>query len=267
MDVNHAQNFVDAPLSVWSSGEIAQIFGEEVKTLQEPAAAYQRNIIALQNANEPDCENRINRSRVENVQPRVLPHNVALADVLTKYGSSMPVSDLFIDQASAFAPTSWKDWLLQAKKVLQVTAPNTKISAINRVDCLTALQAILGFTIQDLAAVLRITRPQLYKWLDASRDITVQEANRSRLEVVERIAQAWAARSSAALSLVSKERLNDGGNLFTMLCADVINEEAIVIIFDELLARLSGKPASRSRRVRDAGFTRRPSVRSQFFDE
>lgn len=166
---------------------------------------------------------------------------------------------------------AWTRWSGQAKEALQKAAATerrpTSAAARLRVERLTALQAAFGFTIQDLAAVLGITRPQLYKWLDASNEVKLQEASRARLATVERIAKEWESRSNAPLSAISKEPLSTGASVFAMLSAEAINEADINSGFDELVNKLLEKPKSRSQRLRDAGFTRRSSARSLPSDE
>lgn len=179
--------------------------------------------------------------------------------------------ELFADLDEYCPENSWTRWAGQTKEALQNAASTvrrqTTAAARWRVERLSALQAAFGFTIQDLATVLGITRPQLYKWLDAGNPTQPQEANRARLATVERIAKEWTSRSKAPLSSVSKERLTTGGTVFTLMSADVINDAAVIGAFDELIAKLQEKPKSRSQSLRERGFTRRPSVRSHPTDE
>lgn len=179
--------------------------------------------------------------------------------------------ELHADLDEYHVENSWTRWAGQAKEALQnavsTARRQTTAAARWRVERLSALQAAFGFTIQDLAAVLGITRPQLYKWLDAANPTQPQEANRARLATVERIAKEWASRSKAPLSAVSKEPLTAGGTVFTLMSAEVINDGDVINAFDELVAKLQEKPKSRSQRLREAGFTRRPSVGSLPTDE
>lgn len=178
----------------------------------------------------------------------------------------------FLDESDEFHDeNSWSRWASLAKEALRNAAltarRQTTAAARWRVDRLSALQAAFGFTIQDLATVLGITRPQLYKWLDVGNDIKLQEASSARLATVERIAKEWTARSKAPLRSVSKEPLNGGDNVFAMLSVEVISEDAVTAAFDELAGKLQEKPKTRSQRLREAGFTRRPSVRALLSDE
>lgn len=189
--------------------------------------------------------------------------------VSTSWPTTAP--ELHVDLDEYHAENSWTRWAGQAKEALQNAASTarrqTTAAARWRVERLSALQAAFGFTIQDLAAVLGITRPQLYKWLDAANPTQPQEANRARLATVERIAKEWTSRSKAPLSSVSKEPLTTGGTVFTLMSADVINDAAVIGAFGELIAKLQEKPKSRSQHLREVGFTRRPSVRSHPTDE
>lgn len=189
--------------------------------------------------------------------------------VSTSWPTTAP--ELLVDLDECQTDNSWTRWAGQAKEALQSAASTarrqTTAAARWRVERLSALQATFGFTIQDLAAVLGITRPQLYKWLDAANDIKLQEASRARLATVERIAKEWASRSKAPLSSVSKEPLLAGGTAFGLMSADVIDAAAVIGALDELIAKLHEQPKSRSQRLREAGFTRRPSVRALPSDE
>ena len=136
-----------------------------------------------------------------------------------------------------------------------------------RVNRLVAIQATFGLPVQTLASVLGISRPALYKWLDADDDVQPQAENRERLMAVERIAQQWRGRSVSPLSSVAHEPLENGGTVVAMLAAEVLDEGAVVGALDELAQRLQGKPKSLSQKMAEAGYARRPSRRSLSDDE
>ena len=119
----------------------------------------------------------------------------------------------------------------------------------------------------DFAQVLALSRHDLYKWLDVCKDVKLHGASRKRLDVVERIARQWQERTAAPFASVVKEPLAGGESAFSMMVAGVIDEAAIVGAFDELVAKLRSKPKSRSQKLADAGFTRRPSARALPTDE
>lgn len=98
--------------------------------------------------------------------------------------------------------------------------------------------------------------------VDVSNDVKLQGASRERLAAVERIAKQWRERSTAPLGSVAHEPLADGHTVLAMMVAEHIDEAAVVGALDELLAKLQGKPKSRSQKLADAGFKRRPSSRS-----
>jgi hypothetical protein len=138
----------------------------------------------------------------------------------------------------------------------------TKTPAALRVERLSAIQAALALPWQELAEVLRISRPNLYKWLDASKDITVQADNRQRLAAIERVSKLWREQTGAPLSAVIHEPLASGLTALQMLKADEIDEAALGRAFKELVGRLHQRPKTRSQRRAEAGFKRRPSARA-----
>lgn len=182
---------------------------------------------------------------------------------LSVYSWPTTSPELLMDLDELHAENSWSRWAGKTKEAFQKAVSKERrpltAAARFRVERLTVLQAAFGFTTQDLAAILGISRQQLYKWLDAASDVQLQEASRTRLSTVERIAEKWTSRSMAPLSSVSREALAGGSTVFTMLSADIIDEAVIVIAFNELVGKLQTKPKSRSQRLREAGFTRRVS--------
>jgi transcriptional regulator with XRE-family HTH domain len=188
------------------------------------------------------------------------------------------VDDLLVDAAG----TTWTHWAESTRKAFLDAAAKTadksakpqtreaqdlQPEAQRRVQRLVAIQAALGLTMQDLAAALNLSRPQLYKWLDPSQDVRLQEAKRQRLDTIERVAQAWQARSAAPLRAVAHEPLANGRTAFELLAADAIDEVAVNTAFGELTAKLQTQPKTRSQLLAEAGFKRRPSIRSLPSDE
>ena len=162
--------------------------------------------------------------------------------------------------------TLWAQWAETTKTALQQPTPEAKAvpsaAARLRVGRLAALQAVLGLSTSDLAQALGRSRPGLYKWLDASNDVKLQDASCQRLASVERIAKQWRERSTAPLSSVAHAPMDNGRTVLAMMVADEVDESAIVNALDELLAKLRAKPKSRSQNLADAGFKRRPTSRS-----
>jgi DNA-binding transcriptional regulator YiaG len=182
--------------------------------------------------------------------------------------------------AATYAPTSipteddldtWILWAGHAYAALQqarrAEAQLSTATARLRSERVAALQAVLGLTMRDLAAVLGITRQQLYKWIDEANDVKLQEASRIRLSLVERLSREWLARSTIPLSAVVHEALAAGGTLFDRLSGPSIDSPAVIAAFDEIGQRLQGRPKTPSERMAESGFTRRPSARSLPSDE
>lgn len=170
-----------------------------------------------------------------------------------------------------FSADSWSRWSEASQAAFLKATAEAKAApsaaARLRVERLAAIQAVLGLSTLDLAQVLGLSRPGLYKWLDASSNVKPQGASRERLAAVERIAKQWRERSTAPLSTVAHEPLADGRTILSMMVADQIDEAAIVGAYDELLGKLAGKSKSRSQKLAEAGFKRRPSAKSLPSDE
>lgn len=173
-----------------------------------------------------------------------------------------------------FGTDMWARWSEASEAALQkarmaalekappATKSTPSATAKLRVERLAALQAVLGLSIADLAQALALSRPGLYKWLDVSTDVKLQGASRERLAVIERIAMHWRERSTFPLGALAHEHLADGRTVFSMMTADQVNEAALIGAYDELVAKLAVKPKSRSQRLAEAGFKRRPSAKS-----
>jgi hypothetical protein len=163
--------------------------------------------------------------------------------------------------------TSWHNVLFEQHSEAPQTVAQEVSASQRRVDRLVGIQAALGFPVQVLAAVLRISRPALYKWLDLEDDVQPHADNHERLTAVERIADEWRARSASPLSSFAYESLANGQTIIDMLTTDVLDVTHIVGALDELISKLQAKPKSLSQKMMDAGYKRRPSRRSLSDDE
>ncbi len=156
----------------------------------------------------------------------------------------------------------WVRWAETTKSLLGQAEfdvePAPKAAARLRVDRLAAIQATFGLPTFALAEVLGVSRQQLYKWLDASKDITLQGASLARFAVIEGLAQAWRSRSVVPLTKLVHVPLAGGRTAIELLKAVDIEEAAVLGAFDELAARLHGQPKSLSQKMAEAGFVRRP---------
>lgn len=180
-----------------------------------------------------------------------------------------PTGGLSVVQREALEEIS--DWVVTTKGLLQKVdvdeTPATSATAKLRVARLASVQAAFGLSTQAMAGVLGITRQGLYKWLDESRDMTLQEASRQRLAMVEHLADLWRNRSNAPLSSMVHEPLTAGHTVLELLTDDVLDEGGITGAFDELVGKLQGKPKSPSQKMVEAGFTRRRQGKSLPDDE
>ena len=170
----------------------------------------------------------------------------------------------------ALGGSSWAEIAELAKPLrrnVEINPRHSSNSAANlRADRLTQIQASFGFPLSALADVLGVARQNLYKWLDATKDITLQESNRKRLAIVERLARTWRDQCAAPLVSVAYEPLADGRTVMQMLKGEVVEEE-VIGVFEELARKLRDKPKSLSQRMAEAGYTRRPSARALPSDE
>lgn len=128
-----------------------------------------------------------------------------------------------------------------------------------RTERLAAIQSSLGLPVQELAKLLNISRPQLYKWLDASNPLQLQSASRQRLDLAEDLAEHWRGISSRPLWPLLR---NGHESLLAELTAEQPDASTIKNRLAELGERLAHAPKSRSQLLREAGFAIRPSARS-----
>lgn len=163
---------------------------------------------------------------------------------------------------SGSASTNWLVWARTTRDALrQGVTPlggKTQTTSDNRTaQRIAELQAILGFSLRDLAQVLGVTRQGLYKWLDAKRAVRIQGANRDRFDQVERLMRVWRDLASTPLSSVASEPLESGQTLRQLLIEKEIDEDSVREALQELSRRLNERPRSRSQRLAARGFTKR----------
>lgn len=139
--------------------------------------------------------------------------------------------------------------------------------AAQRVERLTEILVNLGLSIQTLAEVLQVSRPQLYKWLDAEKLISLQKDSVRRLDEVEWLAKSWRTLSVAPLGPWVRERIDGDRSLLDILTVEPLPTAEIERTLSRIAARITQAPKSKSARLREAGFTRRASHRSLPSDE
>jgi hypothetical protein len=145
--------------------------------------------------------------------------------------------------------------------------PLPRTTAQLRTDRLARIQSAFGFPLQTLAQVLRLSRAQLYKWLDPDKDIDLHEESRSRLLLIEDLALKWNSVSKIPLSTVAYEPLPHARNIVALLTRAYLDLDAIETALSLLADRVASIPMTISQNMHDRGFTRRPSYRSLPSDE
>ncbi len=180
------------------------------------------------------------------------------------YGFHVSASPSII---SALSLTSCGDRVISTYEVIteeQITKiqPLPVTEADLRVDRLTKIQAAFGLSMKDFAEVLRISRAQLYKWIDSSEQIDIHDSNHSRLLLIEDLAKYWRKHSQAPLSRVIREPLNENLTLFDLLKARTIDKKKAEIALAILAEKLSKLAPTREQRLARSGFKRYPSHRS-----
>lgn len=131
-----------------------------------------------------------------------------------------------------------------------------------RVERIARIQAAFGLPVKTLASVLRVSRAQLYKWFDATRDLSIQGDNAERLVIMEALAQSWRRRSTQPLVAVGQEPIEHADTIIDLLSRPKIDRDAVEHAFDVLAEKLVDRPKTRGERLREAGFTRRRTHRS-----
>lgn len=126
-----------------------------------------------------------------------------------------------------------------------------------RVEKIVAIQSAFGISVQLLAKFLNISRAQLYKWMDAAKEIELQESSTIRLNLLDTLAVRWATISQAPLNNYIHDRLSTGGNIVDLLSADVLDASAVGAAFMELATLTSGRPKSLADRMLETGFQAR----------
>lgn len=160
-------------------------------------------------------------------------------------------------------PDPWISWAEAVKDAVTKTplpAAGAPAATRLRAERIGDIQAVLGFSIVDTARILGVTRQALYHWLDASKDVKLQEASRGRLACIERLVKNWGEHSTSPLASLAQEPLATGQTILQMMSANIVDEQKVMAAFDELARRLQTKAKSPSQRLAQSGATRRKSA-------
>jgi hypothetical protein len=161
----------------------------------------------------------------------------------------------------------WRNFFITPADLVRAPTALVHYPGKLRTDRLAKIQAAFGFSIQTLADVLRLSRAQLYKWLDPEKDIQLQQESRDRLQQIENLAARWLELSNASLNIVAREPLESGDNIIGLMSRARLDLPSIEAALDHMAGRVSLIPPSLSQQMRVRGFTRRPSAGSLPSDE
>lgn len=129
-----------------------------------------------------------------------------------------------------------------------------------RADRLAQIQSAFGFSLQDLARVLGISRAQLYKWLDPEREIQLHEDSRGRLNQILELASEWRRLSPLALNAFAHEPVPGASDIVALMSRPELDMDALRLGLHHLTARTT--PRTATEQLRERGFRRRPSASS-----
>jgi hypothetical protein len=103
------------------------------------------------------------------------------------------------------------------------------------------LKISMGLNILDLAAILHVSRPTIYDWID-SRKTTIHKKNQKRLNLVYEISKIWKARQIGQLgSYLHKPIGATNLSLFTLLKNDNLDYEKIKSYLDNIATTIVNK--------------------------
>lgn len=120
-----------------------------------------------------------------------------------------------------------------------------RLAAIGVKDQLSIIRLYLGVSVSDLASIMKVERPTIYKWASGA---SPRHKKLVRLNAVEEIAMEWRALSSAPLAKHIKTQV-EGNNLLDLLTEAEINRTTVSQILRLLSSAIPGEPASKKRRL------------------
>lgn len=157
-------------------------------------------------------------------------------------------------------PLSWLDLAVPCiRRAASVERAFDVASGARRVERLTAIQAALGASLSDVAKIFRLSRQGLYKWLDQTSDVRLQEARRARFDQLEGLIQYWRDLATRPLGELLHERLPAGTTLLELLSAEALDEGRVRSALEEIAQRVKVLPKSPGQRLAAKGFVRRPT--------
>lgn len=145
-----------------------------------------------------------------------------------------------------------------------VQRPNSQHRA-QRIDALAGIQSALALPIRTLAAVLSISPPQMYRWLDAESEVKLSNKSTARLRQIENLAMHWAELCTTPLSTIVKAYDTFAPNLLKHMSADALDSDLIKQEMSALGQRAKLRPMTLSERMSARGV--RSRSRTSFRDD
>lgn len=92
---------------------------------------------------------------------------------------------------------------------------------------ITQIKKNLGLNILELAAILRVSRPTIYEWME-SKEIKMRKRNQQRLNALNEIGKTWKEKQLGRLGSYLHKPLNESKkSLFELLKSDLLDMDRI----------------------------------------
>jgi len=137
--------------------------------------------------------------------------------------------------------------------------------AIQRVNALNEIQAAFGLAIRDLAKILNLSPPQIYRWLDPSDQVRLSAKSLNRLEEIGSLAKTWKVQSKTPLGSASKDPGSFVREAIALMSQEKIDPSKIKKTLVRQAEYLKDRPRTLSSKLRDRGIA--PRSRAQFRDD
>ena len=113
--------------------------------------------------------------------------------------------------------------LLQQKFASNFSFPSQITEIQNTYEQIKQLKISMGFNILELAAILRVSRPTIYNWIE-SKKTTIHKKNQKRLNRIYKISKAWESKNIGHLgNYLHKPLGSTNVSLFDLLKSDNLN--------------------------------------------
>lgn len=123
------------------------------------------------------------------------------------------------DLGTAFAPSSFLSWADDNfQKSLQKSAESFLDKTVS--EKIEHIGATLGVNILELAAILGVSRPTIYEWME-TKEVTMRKKNQDRLNTIYEISNRWKDKNVGVLTYYLHKSLNTSNRtLFDLLKDD-----------------------------------------------